>query len=161
MSKRYRRFQGQNQRQLQDLDDLRKQLSVNEADRERCLNDIKFLTGENQRQLQALRASEDDHKLLRQQIEDLTEMVKRLTDEFSFGPFSRTCLDRLAYRVFCRGQPEAFNQASLIRLAYRIFLSHESEPDVLAERVKRLDSGFPLRDMVAEIATSDESIARI
>jgi glycosyltransferase involved in cell wall biosynthesis len=88
-------------------------------------------------------------------------MVKRLTGEFSFAPFNRTSLTRLAYRVFRRRQPKALNQASLIRLAYRTFLSREPGPDVLGAWVKRLDSGLPLRDMVAEIATSDESIARI
>jgi glycosyltransferase involved in cell wall biosynthesis len=100
-------------------------------------------------------------RLVRQRIEDLTEMVKRLADGFSFGRFNRRSLTRLAYRVFRRRQPEAFNQASLIRLAYRIFLNREPEPDVLAERVKSLDSGRRFRDMIAEIATSDESMARI
>jgi glycosyltransferase involved in cell wall biosynthesis len=146
---------------LRAMRGLQKQLSVNEADRERCLDDIKFLTGKNQRQLQALKTFEDDNKFLRQQIEDLTEFVKRLTDEFSLEPFDRTSLTRLASRVFRRRQSEPSNEASLIRLAYRIFLNREPEPEVLAERVKRLEADLRLRDIVTEIAKSDESVTRM
>jgi glycosyltransferase involved in cell wall biosynthesis len=154
-------LRAENQRQLPDLNELRKQFSISEADRERCLKDIGVLRVETQRQLEALAAAEGDRKLLRQQIEDLTEMVKRLVDEFSFEAFNRTWLTRLGYRVFRRRQPEAFNQASLIGLAYRIFLSREPEPDVIEEGIKLLDSGLPFRDIITGIATSDESIARI